>query len=140
MYLDCLCIDSDEDLVDNGYAGITMEKTVGENVAFKDVLYLKSDEKLWKADADTEATADGLCVMAVETILADAKGKVMIIGSFRDDADAWTVGGKFFIHTTPGEPTQTEPSGTGDIVRIIGHATHADRGFFNPDNSYVEVP
>jgi hypothetical protein len=133
-------LDSDEGLSDTEYTGLIVEKTVGEDVAFKDVLYLKSDSKFWKGDADAEATADGMCVMACETILADAVGKVMIIGFFRDDSDNWTVGGKFFISTTPGGPTQTEPSGSGDIVRIIGHATHADRGFFNPDNSYVEVP
>ena len=139
MYIDCVCLDSDEDLSNNGYSGIIIEKTVGENVAFKDVLYLKSDEKLWKADGDAETTMNGLCVMAVETILADAKGKVMLIGFFRDDTDDWTVGGRFFISTTAGELTQT-PLAAGKWERCVGYAPHADRGFFNPDSSYVEVP
>lgn len=139
MNLNCLCIDSDEDLANGGYSGIITEKTVGENVAFKDVLYLKNDGKLWKADGDTEATMKSLCVMAVETILADAKGKVMTIGFFRDDTDDWTVSGKFFISTTAGELTQT-PLAAGKWERCVGYGTHANRGFFNPDSSYVEVP
>lgn len=139
MQLNCLCFDSDEVLTDGCCSGLTTEKTVGENVAFKDVLYLKSDGKFWKADADTEATMNSLCVMACETILADAKGKVMIIGFFRDDSDNWTVAGKFFISTTPGPPTQT-PLGSGKWERCVGYATHVDRGFFNPDSSYVEAP
>lgn len=139
MYLDCLCIDGDDGLSDDSYSGIITEVTVGENVAFKDVLYLKNDSKFWKADADAEATADGLCVMACETILADAKGKVMVLGFVRDDDDNWTAAGKMYISTTPGGPTQTAPSGSGDIVRIIGYATHADRFYFNPSSTYEEI-
>ena len=35
--------------------------------------------------------------------------------------------------------TQTAPSGSGDIVQILGVATHADRIFFNPSLTYAEV-
>lgn len=125
---------------DHTWSGTVVDAVAGENVAFGDVCYLKSDGKYWKADADAEATAMGVCLMALGSISADATGEFLIAGFVRDDTWAWTVGGKLFIHTTPGNPTQTEPSGTGDIVRIIGHATHADRLFFNPDNSCVEVP
>lgn len=139
MYLNCLCIDNDDGLAEDGYAGILVEKIVGEDVAFKDVLYLKNDGKLWKGDGSAEATTSGFCVMAVETILANAKGKVLIIGFFRDDTDDWTIGGKFFISATPGPPTQT-PLSSGEWERCVGYATHADKGFFGPDNSYSVVP
>jgi len=132
-------MDSDEDLENLGYSGIPLYKQVGENVVFKDVLCLKDDGKFWIADSDEEITSSGMCVMALETILADAYGLVLREGFVRDDSDNWTVAGKLYIHTTGGPPTQTKPSGVGDQIRIIGYATHADRFFFHPDSSYVEV-
>lgn len=122
------------------YSGFPVLATPGENVVFGDQCYLKSDEKMWKADASAEATADGLIFMAMASISADAEGVFIKEGFVRNDAWAWTVGGKLYISPTPGAPTQTKPSTTGEIVRITGYATHADKIYFHPDNSYVEVP
>lgn len=122
------------------YSGFPVLATAGENVAFGDQCYLKSDGKMWKADASAEATADGLIFMAMATILANAEGVFLKEGFVRNDAWTWTVGGKLYISPTPGGPTQTKPTTTGEIVRITGYATHADKLYFHPDNSYVEVP
>ncbi len=66
--------------------------------------------------------------------------KVALPGSFcRNDAWAWTVGGAIYVDTTPGAITQTAPSGSGDIVRVIGYAVNADTVFFQPSGAWVEV-
>ena len=116
-----------------------VEMTVGENVVFGDVLYMKSDGKLWKSDADAAATMP-VIAMAIATILADAAGEVMIgFGFARDDTWAWTVGTEVYASLTAGELTQTAPSATGDQVQIVGMATHADRILFNPNSAMVEI-
>ena len=94
---------------------------------------------MWQVDADAEATTKGMLAIATASISADATGVFLLRGFFRDDTWTWTVGGDLYCSTTPGLPTQTAPSATGDIVRIIGQAYSADVIWFNPDNTYIEV-
>ena len=46
-----------------------------------------------------------------------------------------------YASTTAGQATATAPSGSGDIVRVIGYCVHATNGniWFNPDGTFVEV-
>jgi len=123
---------------DHSYTGDTITDTAGENVAIGDLCYEKNDGKFWLADADAEATAKGMLVLATEAIAAEASGVFLVYGKYRDDTWNWTVGQELYIHTTGGNPTGTKPSGSGDIIRIIGHGHTADILFFNPDQTYVE--
>lgn len=116
---------------DHTVSGSTASMTVGEAVVFGSVLYMKSDGKLWKTDADATATMP-VMAMALETIAADNGCDVLLNGFVRDDTWTWTVGGKVYASLTAGELTQTAPSATDDEVQIVGIATHADRMFFNP--------
>lgn len=73
--------------------GTTMTLTAGENLTFGDIVYVKNDGKMWKADAN----ASGLFpanYMALATIVADATGLFLKSGYVRNDAWSWTVGGK----------------------------------------------
>jgi hypothetical protein len=111
--------------------------TAGENLVFGDLVYIKSDGKMWKTDADAAATMPAV-FMALATILADAAGLFLLPRSFvRNDAWAWTVGGAIYASTTPGAMTQTQPSGTDDVIQVVGFATHADRMFFMPSPDYI---
>ncbi|MBU1067355.1 hypothetical protein KKE60_06180, partial [Patescibacteria group bacterium] len=123
---------------DHSYSGDIINDIVGENVALFDVVYLKSDGKWWLADADTSTTMPG-AALALATISADATGNLLLRGFARDDTWNWTVGGFIYVSTTPGNPTQTEPSGTGDQVQILGFAKTADVVFFNPSYNIVEI-
>ena len=111
---------------------------VGENVVFGDLLYLNNDGKWRKADADEAATMPGLR-LAMATIAADATGETLVKGRVRDDTWNWTVGGAIYASTTPGELTQTAPSGSGDQVQILGYAYHADKMIFDPSPVLVEL-
>jgi hypothetical protein len=112
--------------------------TVGEAVAFPDLLYLKSDGKWWKADADAATSMPGLR-MALETKAADGVCQVLRMGRVRDDGWAWTVGGLIYASTTAGGLTQTAPSGSGDQVQVVGIAHHADKMIFDPSPVIAEV-
>lgn len=123
---------------DQTVSGIIVNMTAGENLTFGSFCYLKSDGKLWKADADAAATMP-VTLMATATISAEASGLFLAQGFARDDTWAWTVGGLIYASTTPGALTQTAPSGSADIVQIVGVATHADRMYFNPQLVTVEI-
>jgi hypothetical protein len=110
----------------------------GESVAFGNLLYLKSDGKFWKADADAAATMPGMR-LALETKDADAACKVLVLGRARDDSWNWTVGGLIYASTTAGALTQTAPSGTGDQVQVVGIAYHADKIWFSPSMILGEI-
>jgi hypothetical protein len=124
---------------DHSASGVTLSATAGETVALGDVCYLKSDGKFWKADADAQATADGMLAMATAAISADATGVFLLQGLYRDDTWTWTVGGKLYVGATAGNPTQTAPSTTGQIQRIVGYALSADVAYFGPDTTFVEL-
>jgi hypothetical protein len=53
----------------------------------------------------------------------------------------WTIGGELYtiIMQTVGGITQTQPSGTGDIVRVVGYAINADLIYFNPSQDWIEL-
>ena len=136
---------TDEDIIidstpatDVTASGIKSTFTAGENVAFGDVCYVKSDGKLWKGDANAVATAS-VVAMSLGTILADASGSFLLMGIARNDAWAWTVGALLYLSGTAGELTETAPSASGDQVQIVGVATHADRIYFKPELVQVEV-
>jgi hypothetical protein len=123
--------DADAGGADHTASGITMSMTAGEALVFGNVCYLKSDGKLWKANADSSTTMPAT-FMALETIAVDATGDVLVHGVARDDTWDWTVGGAVYASTTDGGLTQTVPSTTEEYVQVVGLATHADRVLFNP--------
>lgn len=123
---------------DDTYTGDITSLTAGENVAYGDMCYCKSDGKLWKADADASTTMP-VVAMAAATILADAAGNFLLRGFVRDDTLTLTVGGLIYASTTAGGQTQTAVSGSGDQLQVLGFATHANRFFFNPNYTLVEI-
>jgi hypothetical protein len=52
-----------------------------------------------------------------------------------------TIGAPLYVSTTPAAFSQTAPTGTGDIVRIIGYVQSItqDQIYFCPDNTWVEI-
>jgi hypothetical protein len=121
-----------------GVRAIFDDVVVGESVAFPDLLYLNSDGKWWKADADAAATMPGLR-LALASGSADATVRTLVQGRVRDDDWNWTVGGMVYASTTAGALTQTIPSGAADVVQIVGEAYHADKIIFSPSPVTVEI-
>ena len=123
---------------DHTYEGITTDDTVGEDVAFGDVLYIKSDGKWWKSSSAVADSAEfPVAAMAVATINADAAGKLLLIGTVYDATFNFTSLGPVYCGVDV--PTPTIPSTTGHTAQIIGTSLDADRMIFNPDPTYVEL-
>lgn len=122
-------------------SGMKIQLTAASNLAFGDVCYIASTGKATLIDADAIASMSGL-VMASETINQDATGTFLLLGVARNDAWNWTVGGLIYgtVTGTSGNTlSQTAPTGTDDVVQILGIATHADRMLFNPQLVQTEL-
>lgn len=126
---------------DHTATGIKISLVANENQAFGDVCYINSDGQAQLVDASAIATSSGLVMCIDANISADASGNYLLYGVARDDTWNWTVGGLIYISitgTTENTLTQTAPSGTDEVIQIIGVATHADRMIFMPNLVQVE--
>jgi hypothetical protein len=93
-----------------------------------------------KGNASAPATAN-VTVMCADSagIAIGTAGNYLIMGIARDDSWNWTIGGKIYLSTAAGTISQTAPSGSGQVVQILGVANHPDRMLFNPNLVQVEI-
>jgi hypothetical protein len=130
-------------VADGEYSGDLAMFTAGEDLTVGEVVYFKSDGKVWKAVATAAATSR--CVaMCVASVSADAVGPFLLKGfaRFNSAFPTWTVGG--VIYTPEAEvgtnvPEQGAPDTDGDFVQVIGYAVSADAVYFDPDSTVIEV-
>ena len=121
---------------DQGYTGETVTMTYGESLVPGDVVYVKSDGAVWRADANGTSTYP-VFGMAMETA-SSGDHVVLVRGIYRDDTRYnWTVGGVLYLSTTAGSMTQSQPSATDDVIQPLGIATHADRVYFHPSLMWI---
>ena len=107
---------------------VDITATAGENLSIRDVCFLSDGQgsltagKWYKADADLNYTStDATLGIATAAISADATGTVRLVGTV-DGFTSLTVGDDYFIHTTAGEITRTQPT----RPRQVGRAMAAD--------------
>mgnify|MGYP000483511631 CR=1 FL=1 len=128
---------------DGKYSGVTDSGTAGETIAFGDVVYFKaSDSKWWKTDADATATAGAVKIaICVAGASADAATTLLLFGNIRADAKfpTFTISAPIYLSGTAGLLTNTAPSGTDKVVRIVGHAKTADAIYWNPSNDFITL-
>lgn len=126
---------------DGTYCGITEIVTAGETIAFGDVLYLKAADSQWYlTDADADATAGAVRIaIAVSASTDNNPVTILTYGKIRADAKfpTLTVGAPAYVSTSPGLIQVAQPSGTDDVIRIVGHANTADELMFAPDASWM---
>lgn len=116
----------------------TASFVAGETLAEWDLVYMNSDSKWWKADASDVVTAGGMLGIAVDAGTADVALIVGLPSCFiRNDGWAWTPGATLYADITAGGITETAPSGTDEVVRVIGFAMSADIIHFNPSPNHI---
>jgi len=111
--------------------------TAGEDLVAGNLCYLKSDGKMWKANATIESTAKGFVAIALSNISTSATGNFLKQGTYT--TTGLTTASEYFMDTTGGAITVTKPSTVGNIVRIIGYALSTTILEFNPDRTYIEI-
>ena len=125
--------DADYKMGDVAYFGSTTSMDAGK-------IYYYTSSGTWALiDADAASTSTGMIGVALGA--ASNTNGVLLRGFVTLDHDPGSVGNALFLSTTAGTATSTAPSGSGDIVRVIGYCLHASTGqiYFNPDGTFVEV-
>mgnify|MGYP003645457181 CR=1 FL=1 len=91
------------------------------------------------ADADAANTSTELVGLALGDS-SDTHG-LLLNGISMTSTDPGTAGDVLYLSTTAGRLTSTAPSGSGDIVRVMGYCLHSTSAliYFNPSNSWVEI-
>ena len=92
----------------------------------------------WVAvDADAEATTKGLMGVALGTA---ATSGFLTHGTAYLSHDPGTAGDILYVDTvTAGYLTSTQPSATGDFVRVAGYCLADNKVFFSPSQDWIEI-
>ena len=129
---------------DGKWNGITETGVAGATLAFGDLVYLQTADSRWElASADNAATGCnfklGICVLVAAN--DGSATDILLWGKVRADTafPALTIGAPVFMSTTAGDVQVAAPTGTTDIVRIMGYGNTADELFFCPENDWLKL-
>jgi hypothetical protein len=125
------------------FTSANSDKTAG------DVYVMNSSASVWtaKADADAESTASGLLAVAGSTQSASGmvlSGIVRVAdNSGFSNADPGDI---LYLHTDAGHVSDSKPTGSGKVVRIVGYVVHAGTQagndgviYFDPSKDYITL-
>jgi len=106
------------------------------------IYYLRSNNTWTETDADAAASSTGLIGVALGS--SPTTNGVLLRGAVtlsEEIGGTEAIGSILYLDTTAATATITAPSGSGDIVRVIGYslATDNDMIWFNPDGAWVEI-
>ena len=105
-----------------------------------ELCYFTSSGTWVAADADAAATSGGVLLALALGTDPDVDG-MLLRGMFTLDHDPGTIADELYVSTTAGDITGTAPSGSGDIVRVVGYCMDSTNGqiWFNPSNDYITL-
>ncbi len=111
----------------------------GATIAAMEVVYMGSGGEWLLTDADAASSAGDVMVAVALAAGTDNNAlKVATSGTYvRDDTWNWTIGAELYLSVTAGALTETAPSGTDDVIRVVGYAVTADVIYFDPSPSYI---
>ena len=132
-------VTSDHNFNGTTLSGDSLGTAQGTSVSQGHLVYLSTAGRWEKTDSDALATSFGmLAIQAGE----DQTAQLVVNGLYNLSYDpGGSRGDPLYISGTAGLITSTAPTGTGDIVRIVGYKMHATNGliYFNPDQTWVEL-
>lgn len=119
---------------------IKADGTAGESLLEGNICFQYTDGKWYRSDADVSANCTTRMAMAMSDASTDDSIDFIEFGYITNTDWTVTMGATLFASTTTGNFTETAPSGSGDIVRIIGYGTdNANKVKVDIDNSWVEL-
>jgi len=91
-----------------------------------------------RTSAGTESlSGTGLLAYSLGTNAQD--DGMLLNGVIYDASHGFTVGLPIYIGVSTGTLTTTAPSGSGEVVRIVGYALDANHIYFCPDTTWVKI-
>lgn len=124
------------------WSGVTVSGTAGTTVNFGDALYLAVADSRWElVDASAEGTSGSVPVLLALGASTDGSAvELLVQGTVRDTAWSWTVGGQIYLSetgTTGNTLTQTAPTTTDSVTKVVGYAVSATEMVWNPSVDYL---
>jgi hypothetical protein len=118
------------------YEGETKSFYVSDEYAdVGDVLYMTSTGTLDRSNA-TDNTK--MPVRAMSIVYNYEDQYVLLKGQVACNYWNWsTIGGNIYAAANNGQITQTVPSGSGNVIQIVGYALSATAMYFNPEMSVI---
>ncbi len=114
-------------------------RNAGEAITQWDLVYLNVADGEWhQADAG-ESTAAGKAWGVAATAGTDGNPlDVIVSGIIRNDGWTWSAGAvDLYVSDTPGEMTETAPSTTGDVVKIVARTLSDDEIYLDVTNHFI---
>jgi hypothetical protein len=115
--------------------------TYGESITAGDLLYFKSDGKVYKADSTSIVTGKLPSMGMALATAASGVNNVLLVGTYKNSTK-WvsgtvlTVGGMCYM-STAGGLTQTQPAATDNVIQVVGVAVAIDTVYLNPVLTYI---
>jgi len=125
---------------DHDAQGVIFTFNAGSTVTPFSPVYLAEDNLVEEANATAIATMPCIGVsINTSDVTTGNPVKVLVMGLIRDDDFAFgTHGAAVYVSTTVGTMTNTAPSGTNNVVQVIGHSIEDDAIFVQPCLTTIE--
>ena len=107
-------------------------QTIGSSVSVGDIVYWNTSNTQWEsADASALSTCSGKLGYYKGDNIVTTKGRIAKTGYNKMEL--------LYLSTTAGAVTNTQPSSSGNVVRIVGYAIDSETIMFEPEKDYIEV-
>ena len=145
-------IESDYVSAISAQGSIITRAVAGASVVTSQLVTLNSSNQWILADADSSTTSTRLLGVALNTAGANEFLAVLLEGTYSTQTyhdqlnSPASPGAPIYISTTAGNVTQTAPTGTGKVVRLVGHNLYGTTGRaaaavirFKPDATWIQL-
>ncbi len=127
---------------DQTWSGLTATLQAGETITRTELVYVKNDGKMWLAQSDAAATMPAIAMFTGATLAANAWGRFLLIGFYREDTLlTFGLGDMLYVSdTVAGAFDNVLPADAGEQVQVLGKCligTHII--YFNPSLELVEI-
>ena len=131
---------ADNSIDDGDAQGLIFTFNAGATVTPFSPVYLAEDNLVEEANATAIATMPCIGVSINQAnVTVGNPVEVMVLGLIRDDDfNFGTHGAPVYVSTTVGTMTSTAPSGTNNVVQVIGHSIEDDAIFVQPCLTTIE--
>ena len=127
---------------DHDAQGIIMTFTAGSTITPFSPVYIHTDDEVHESNANDPGTMPAIGVSVNTSNVTDGNSvEVMVLGLIRDESftDFGTNGAPLFCTTTAGVMSNTAPTGSGDILQVIGHSIGEKLVFVQPSLTTAEL-
>ena len=105
-------------------------------IAYSNLYYLAGGTVWSNANATASATAKGLLGLGLGSSLS---GNGLLLNGMFSNVWGFAIGSVIYMDTNANQLAVAVPSGTNNVVRVLGYVVSSTNIYFNPDRTYIEI-